>query len=114
MKSDISSERYKKLISDHRIIKSMKPSQFIQWATSFYTSAYNEGRNSAYDDIAANKDSIIVPDYIDADIYEEDEVLDMTQLYEILLSVKGIGIKRANKVIDLVDVYFKGKGNKDV
>ena len=44
-------------------------------------------------------------------MYEEDEVLDMSQLMDILLSVNGIGIKRANKVLDIIDNYFN-RGDK--
>ena len=33
--------------------------------------------------IADNKDSIIVPDYVEAEIYEEDEVITMEQLIDI-------------------------------
>ena len=89
----------------------MSSSEFVMWANRYYELAYNDGRDSTYKELADNKDSIIVPDYVDAEIYEEDEVLDMEQLMDILLSINGIGIKRANKVIDAVDSYFN-RGNK--
>ena len=89
----------------------MSSSEFVIWANRYYELAYNDGRDSTYKELADNKDSIIVPDYVDAEIYEEDEVLDMEQLMDILLSINGIGIKRANKVIDAVDSYFN-RGNK--
>ena len=73
---------------------------------SYYELAYNDGRDSTYKEIADNKDSIIVPDYVEAEIYEENEVINMEQLIDILLSVKGIGINRVNKVIDIIDSYF--------
>ena len=111
MSRKLSPQEYQRMIGLHKIIKKMSSSEFVIWANRYYELAYNDGRDSTYKELADNKDSIIVPDYVDAEIYEEDEVLDMEQLMDILLSINGIGIKRANKVIDAVDSYFN-RGNK--
>ena len=111
MNRNLTPQEYQRMIALHKVIKKMSASEFVAWANKYYVLAYNDGRDSTYREIANNKDSIIIPDYIEADVYEEDEVLDMSQLMDILLSVNGIGIKRANKVLDVIDNYFN-RGDK--
>lgn len=106
MSRNLSPQDYQRMIGLHKVIKKMSASEFVMWANRYYELAYNDGRDSTYKEIADNKDSIIVPDYVEAEIYEEDEVITMEQLIDILLSVKGIGINRVNKVIDIIDNYF--------
>ena len=106
MSRNLTPQEYQRMIALHKVIKKMSASEFVQWANRYYELAYNDGRDSTYKEIADNKDSIIVPDYVEAEIYEEDEVITMEQLIDILLSVKGIGIKRVNEVIDIIDNYF--------
>ena len=108
MSKKLSPQEYQRMIGLHKVIKKMSASEFVIWANEYYELAYNDGRDSTYKELADNKDSIIVPDYIDAEIYEENEVLNMEQLIDILLSVKGIGINRVNNVIDVIDSYFEG------
>ncbi len=106
MSRKLSPQEYQRMIGLHKIIKKMSASEFVTWANRYYELAYNDGRDSTYKEIADNKDSIIIPEYIDAEVYEEHEVLNMEQLMDILLSVKGIGISRTNKVIEIIDSYF--------
>ena len=106
MSRNLSPQEYQRMIGLHKVIKKMSASEFVTWANRYYELAYNDGRDSTYKEIADNKDSIIVPDYVEAEIYEENEVINMEQLIDILLSVKGIGINRVNKVIDIIDSYF--------
>ena len=108
MSRKLSPQEYKRMIGLHKVVRKMSVSEFIIWANEYYELAYNDGRDSTYKELADNKDSIIVPDYIDAEIYEENEVLNMEQLIDILLSIKGIGIKRVNNIIDVIDSYFEG------
>lgn len=108
MSRKLSPQEYKRMIALHKVVRKMSVSEFIIWANEYYELAYNDGRDSTYKELADNKDSIIVPDYIDVEIYEENEVLNMEQLTDILLSIKGIGIKRVNNIIDVIDSYFEG------
>ena len=82
----ISPETYKNMAAQHVRLKSMKQGQFVQWAVSFWQEAYNEGFEEAEKKYTVSED-------IDA------QVLDMDGLREILLSVKGIGEKRADQVL---------------
>ena len=102
MKIDISSDKYAKLMKDFKTIKSMKPSQFIQWTNSFYKMAYNQGRDDAFVEMVNCKDNIILPEDVEASVYTDEEML------ELILSVKGIGINRANQLIELIL-----RGNQD-
>ena len=96
MKIDISPDKYAKLMKDFKTIKSMKPSQFIQWVNSFYKQAYNQGRDDAFAEMVNCKDNIILPEDVEASVYTDEEML------ELILSVKGIGINRANQLIELI------------
>ena len=92
MKIDISPDKYVKLMKDFKTIKSMKPSQFIQWVNSFY----KQGRDDAFAEMVNCKDNIILPEDVEALVYTDEEML------ELILSVKGIGINRANQLIELI------------
>lgn len=83
----ISPETYKNMAAQHARLKSMKQGQFVQWAVSFWQEAYNEGFSEA------EKKYTQVSEDVDA------QVLDLDGLREILLSVKGIGEKRADQVL---------------
>lgn len=63
----------------------------MQWAVSFWKEAYNEGFSEA--EKKYTQDGINVSEDVDA------QVLDMDGLREILLSVNGIGEKRADQVL---------------
>lgn len=87
----ISPETYKNMAAQHVRLKSMKQGQFVQWAVSFWKKAYNEGFSEA--EKKYTQDGINVSEDVDA------QVLDLDGLREILLSVKGIGEKRADQVL---------------
>ena len=71
MSRNLSPQEYQRMIGLHKVIKKMSASEFVIWANRYYELAYNGGRDSTYKEIADNKDSIIVPDYVEAEIYEE-------------------------------------------
>ena len=90
----MSPETYKRMASQHQRLKAMKQGQFIQWACSFWQNAYDEGFSEA--EKKYTQDGINVSEDIDA------EVLTVEDLREILLSVKGIGEKRADQVLQKI------------
>ena len=90
----ISPETYERMAAQHVRLKSMKQGQFVQWAVSFWQEAYNEGFSEA--EKKYTQDGINVSEDIDA------QVLDLDGLREILLSVKGIGQKRAEQVLQKI------------
>lgn len=94
MANTIPPETYKNMAAQHVRLKSMKQGQFVRWACSFWQSAYDEGFEEA--EKKYTQDGINVSENIDA------QVLDMDGLREILLSVKGIGEKRAEQVLQKI------------
>ena len=69
--------------STYQSLRSMSYNQFNRWVRSVYTTAYQDG----YDD--GGKEFGDTP-----------LVLDEDSLYELLISVPGIGDKMANKIVD--------------
>lgn len=90
----ISPETYERMASQHVRLKSMKQGQFVRWICSFWQNAYNEGFSEA--EKKYSHDGISISEDIDA------KVLTIEELKEILLSVKGIGEKRADQVLQKI------------
>lgn len=91
----ISPETYERMASQHVRLKSMKQGQFVRWICSFWQNAYNEGFSEA--EQKYSHDGISISEDIDA------KVLTIEELKEILLSVKGIGEKRADQVLQKIE-----------
>lgn len=89
-------ETYKNMAQQHKRLKSMKQGQFVQWACRFWQEAYNEGFTEAERKYTQNGVNV------SADV--EAEVLTKDKLMDILLSVKGIGQKRAEQVLERIGV----------
>lgn len=100
-KVEMSAELYRRFAKQHQIIKSMKQAQFVTWAHSFYGNAYNDGYGAGFDAAKSKftQDGINVSEDVEA------EVFDLDMVREILLSVKGIGEKRADQVIEKIAGY---------
>lgn len=89
-------ETYKNMAQQHKRLKSMKQGQFVQWACRFWQEAYNEGFTEAERKYTQNGVNV------SADV--EAEVLTKDKLMDILLSVKGIGQKRDEQVLERIGV----------
>lgn len=76
-------------------LKRMKRGEFTKWMTSLYSSAYDDGWNACVDAFNAGQQNgnIIVPEDVEAEVFDADALMD------VLLSVKGIGRRRAEEVI---------------
>ena len=95
----ISPDTYKRMAAQHVRLKSMKQGQFIQWACSFWQNAYNEG-------FADGKSKgIDIPEDIEVEIWNEEDLLTLDDVFNAMLSIKGIGIKRATAVIELLQNF---------
>ena len=87
-------ETYKNMAAQHVRLKSMKQGQFVQWACSFWQNAYNEGFSEA--EQKYSQSGINISEDIDASVYDADT------LYSDLLTIRGIGPKRARDIIDKI------------
>ena len=76
-------------------IKRMNQKQLGSWLVQFGKSLYNDGYTQALNDIKEKEDEF------DKIIFEEDE------FYNMLLSIKGISINTANKIMDKIVSYSK-------
>ncbi len=78
----------------YKRLKSMKQGQFVQWACSFWQNAYNEGFSEA--EQKYSQSGINISEDIDASVYDADT------LYSDLLTIRGIGPKRARDIINKI------------
>lgn len=81
------------------IIKKMNQKQLGSWLVQFGKTLYNDGYTQALNDIKEEEDK--KEDEFDKIIFEEDE------FYNMLLSIKGISINTANKIMDKIVSYSK-------
>lgn len=70
--------------SDYKQVRKMSFNDFNRWVVALYQAAYEDGLNeqSSSDDVAA--------------------ILTEDRLREILLSIKGVGEKRVEQIIDAI------------
>ena len=80
-------------------IKKMNQKQLGSWLVQFGKSLYDDGYTQALNDIKEEEDK--KEDEFDKIIFEEDE------FYDMLLSIKGISINTANKIMDKIVSYSK-------
>lgn len=80
-------------------IKKMNQKQLGSWLVQFGKTLYNDGYTQALNDIKEEEDK--KEDEFDKIIFEEDE------FYNMLLSIKGISINTANKIMDKIVSYSK-------
>lgn len=87
----VTPETYQRMGEQLKRIKQMKQGEWMRWATNFWKDGYMTGYKEAKEDCEHH--GVIVPDNVEA------QVLDPAELLDILLSVKGIGEKRAHMVM---------------
>lgn len=77
-------------------LKSMPRGKFIQWITDFYNDAYKTGWNECMDKYNAEHGGISISEDIDA------AVMDADSLYNLLLSINGIGNTLATRILNTI------------
>ena len=82
MKTTLNPGEYKRYAAQHKMIRNMGTGQFVTWCNSFYTQAFRDGMEH------------LVPADCEGVVLSEDD------LYEILISVRGIGPSRAQEVLE--------------
>ena len=74
----------------YKRLRKMSFNEFNRWITEFYAAAYQDGADS----VVVESDP---PDHPDLVAAMEEE-----RLYEILLSIPGIGVKRADRIMEAI------------
>ena len=96
MQRTIPPEMYKRMADQHKRLQKMSRSQFISWACSFYDSAHHDGFTEAEQQYTRSGINV------SADIADEVEVYDADNLYDTLLSIRGIGPTLAARIMDAI------------
>ena len=81
---------------DFSRVKGYSLSRFLKWVSVVYQTGYDDGWNEAMDSYMETDGGIAIDESVDAEIFDTDAIM------EILLSVKGIGEKRAAAVIEKI------------
>ena len=84
---------YGQIQKDFKNVKKMSLNSFLTWVRSIHSTAYDEGWNDAIDKFMNARGRVNINNEIDA------VVVDDYELYNTILSVKGIGRNRANEVV---------------
>lgn len=85
---------YSRFGAQYKRLRTMKQGQFVQWACAFWQNAYNEGFSEA--EAKYTQSGINISEDIDASVYDADT------LYSDLLTIRGIGPKRARDIINKI------------
>ena len=85
---------YSNFGAQYKRLRTMKQGQFVQWACHFWQNAYDEGFTEAQQKYTQS--GISISEDIDASVYDADT------LYHDLLTIRGIGPKRARDIIDKI------------
>ena len=88
-------ETYKRFSIYYKRLKSKGLADFVSWMVKFWEDTHNEGYDKGFADAEKSytQEGVAVSEDVDA------EILDVDRLREILLSVKGIGERRADEAI---------------
>lgn len=99
-KNVIPPEAYARLSEEFKKVKKMGLSQFIQWTTSIYQSGHDEGWNECVDAVMNAGEHFVVDGETEVEVMNEEDLLTLDDVRDAMLSVKGIGQKRSDLVIE--------------
>ncbi len=91
---------YKRMALQHTRLKTMKQGQFVQWACRFWQEAYDEGFAEAEQKYTQH--GVNVSEDVEAEVWDEDDLLTLDDVRSAMLSVKGIGSRRADAAIKIL------------
>lgn len=98
-KNTIPPEAYTRLSGEFKKVKKMGLSQFIQWTTSIFQSGHDEGWNKCVDTVMTTGEHFMVDNETEVEVVNENDLLTLDDVRDAMLSVKGIGARRADMVI---------------
>lgn len=98
-KNVIPPDSYVRMSKEFAKVKKMGVSQFIQWMTSIFQSGQDDGWNACVDAILTAGEHFTVDNDIEIEVVNESDLLTLDDVQDAMLSVKGIGSRRANMVI---------------
>ena len=87
----VTPETYQRMGEQLQRVKKMKQGEWMRWITAFWKDGYMTGYAEAKEDFTQH--GVIVPENVEA------QVLDPAELLQVIMSVKGIGERRARQVL---------------
>ncbi len=93
-KTTIPSDTYTDFLKDFKLVKSLNLTGFIKWVRSIHESGYYDGWCECIDRMKDARGKVNLDDEIELMVLEVDD------LRETMLSVKGIGVRRVEEVIE--------------
>jgi len=110
-KTIIPAALYANLANEFKTLKKRSLSGFIQWVNSIYGSGYDEGWKACKDKYMDTKGGIVVDESLDVEIWDAEDILTLDDVLEAMLTVKGIGPRRAAMVIEKLSKDSRGPVN---
>lgn len=98
-KNVIPPDSYARMAKEFTKVKKMGVSQFIQWMTSIFQSGHDDGWNKCVDAVMTAGEHFMVDNEIEVEVVNESDLLTLDDVRDAMLSVKGIGVRRADMVI---------------
>lgn len=98
-KNIIPPDSYARMSKEFIKVKKMGVSQFIQWMTSIFQSGHDDGWNACVDAVMTAGEHFMVDNEIEVEVMNESDLLTLDDVRDAMLSVKGIGARRADMVI---------------
>lgn len=98
-KNVIPPDSYARMAKEFAKVKKMGVSQFIQWMTSIFQSGHDDGWNACVDAVMTAGEHFTVDNDTEVEVVNESDLLTLDDVWNAMLSVKGIGARRAGMVI---------------
>lgn len=98
-KNMIPSDSYARMAKEFKKVKKMGLSQFIQWTTSIFQSGHDDGWNKCVDAVMTAGEHFMVDNETEVEVVNENDLLTLDDVRDAMLSIKGIGARRADMVI---------------
>ena len=101
-KNVIPPDSYARMAKEFAKVKKMGVSQFIQWMTSIFQSGHDDGWNACVDAVMTAGEHFTVDNDTEVEVMNECDLLTLDDVRDAMLSVKGIGERRTNTVIQIL------------
>lgn len=101
-KNMIPPDSYARMVKEFAKVKKMGVSQFIQWMASLFQSGHDDGWNACVDAILTAGEHFTVDNSTEIEVMDESDLLTLDDVRDAMLSVKGIGARRADIVINIL------------
>lgn len=101
-KNVIPPDSYARMAKEFVKVKKMGVSQFIQWMASIFQSGHDDGWNACVDAIITAGEHFMVDNETEVEVVNESDLLTLDDVRNAMLSVKGIGARRTDMVIQIL------------